>query len=222
MDYNAIDSRIKSAPRSEYARAHFLESEASPDPYLQFARWFEDAINTGTPAPNAMTVATAGADGAPDARVVLLKGFNADPAQAGFMFYTNYDSRKGKEIAANPRVTLLFFWPEMERQIRIEGAIGKVSAAQSDDYFNSRPLGSRLSAIASPQSQVVPDRAALESMLAQITAQHGNTAPRPAHWGGYRVTPHALEFWQGRPDRLHDRLRYRKDGESWVIERLAP
>ena len=222
MNYKAIDSRIKSAVREDYRRARLLETEAEADPYLQFAKWFEDALALGVTVPNAMTVATADADGAPDARVVLLKGFDADPAQAGFVFYTNYESRKGRELTANPRATLLFFWPEMERQIRIEGAVSKVPETQSDDYFTSRPLGARLSAIASPQSQVVANRAVLEARLAEVTARHGDAAPRPAHWGGYRVTPHAMEFWQGRPDRLHDRLRYRKEGGTWMIERLAP
>jgi len=171
------------------------------------------------PMVNAMTLATASAAGRPSARVVLLK----DVDQSGFVFYTNYESRKGLELAARPEASLLFYWIELEREVRIEGRVEKVTAEESDQYFSSRPLGSRHAALASPQSRLVPDRATLETRLAEIAKEHGDHPPRPAHWGGYRVIPDTVEFWQGRPDRLHDRLLFRRlpDG-GWTIERLAP
>jgi pyridoxamine 5'-phosphate oxidase len=185
---------------------------------MQFQRWLDEAVRAKLPTPNAMTLATVAADGAPGARIVLLKG--ADPR--GFVFYTNYQSRKGRELAANPRAVLVFHWTELEREVRIEGAVEKTSAAESDEYFSSRPLGSRHAAIASPQSAVVANRAALETRFAEIEKTQGDTPARPVHWGGYRLNPIAVEFWQGRPNRLHDRLLYSRTGERWTVSRLAP
>ena len=204
--------------RSEYLRATLDESEVARDPFTQFGAWFEAALRAQLPGPNAMCLATADAAGAPDARTVLLKGFD----ERGFVFYTNTQSRKGRELAANPRATLLFFWAELERQVRIEGRVEPVSAAEADEYYRSRPLGARHGAWASPQSEVLPNRSTLEAKLAEVTRALGEDPPRPPHWSGYRVVPHALEFWQGRPSRLHDRVRYRQDRGSWIIERLAP
>jgi pyridoxamine 5'-phosphate oxidase len=170
------------------------------------------------PTPNAMTLATVGAGGAPSARIVLLKGIDHN----GFVFYTNYMSRKGRELAANPRAALVFHWTELEREVRIDGSVEKVTAAESDEYFASRPLPSRHAAIASPQSEVVASRAELEARFAAAEADHGDAAPRPAHWGGYRLQPVTVEFWQGRPSRLHDRLLYTLQGGRWTLSRLAP
>ncbi len=202
--------------RNEYRRASLDEADAAADPLTQFQRWFDDAVRAELPTTNAMTLATVAADGTPGARIVLLKG--AD--QSGFVFYTNYQSRKGRELAANPRAALLFHWVELEREVRIEGTVEKTNAAESDAYFSSRPLGSRHAAIASPQSAMVANRAVLETRFAEIEK---NSEPvRPAHWGGYRLTPAAVEFWQGRPNRLHDRLLYTRTGKHWNISRLAP
>ena len=195
------------------------EKSAAADPFKQFERWFNAARAAGLHLPNALILATANAQGIPSARAVLLKGYD----QGGFVFYTNYASRKGREIAANPNACLLFSWVDLERQIRIEGPVRKVSASESDEYFASRPLGSRLGAWASPQSETVPNRAALEARFADAQRRFGDAVPRPPHWGGYRVIPHAREFWQGRENRLHDRLCYRREGDAqWTIERLAP
>ena len=195
------------------------EQSAAADPFQQFERWFNVAAAAGLHLPNAVILATADAQGTPSARAVLLKDY--DPS--GFVFYTNYSSRKGRELTANPHACLLFSWVELERQVRIEGPVQKVSAPESDAYFASRPLGSRLGAWASPQSETVPDRATLEARFADAQRRFGDAVPRPPHWGGFRVTPHAIEFWQGRENRLHDRLRYRRDDKSgWTIERLAP
>jgi pyridoxamine 5'-phosphate oxidase len=204
--------------RQEYASAELVEEEAAAEPFRQFARWFDDALRADLPLPNAMTLATATPAGRPSARVVLLKGVDAD----GFVFYTNYESRKARELAVNPYASLVFLWTPMERQVRIEGAVEKVSDAESDEYFDTRPLGSRLGAWASPQSMPLPSRLTLAAKVAAIMLRYGTAPPRPPHWGGYRVRPDAIEFWQGRPDRLHDRLRYVKQGASWKIERLAP
>ncbi|MBX9903842.1 MAG: pyridoxamine 5'-phosphate oxidase [Burkholderiales bacterium] len=204
--------------RNEYRRASLDEADAAADPLTQFQHWFDEAVRAELPTPNAMTLATVAADGTPGARIVLLKG--AD--QQGFVFYTNYQSRKGRELAANPRAVMVFHWVELEREVRIEGAVEKTSAAESDDYFSSRPLGSRHAAIASPQSTVVASRSALETRFAEVAKNQGEAPARPAHWGGYRLKPIAVEFWQGRRNRLHDRLLYSRDGARWSISRLAP
>jgi len=205
--------------RQEYMRERLDEADVAHDPVTQFTRWFDEAINARVPMVNAMTLASVSASGQPSARIVLLK--EAD--QAGFVFYTNYESRKGRELAANPRAALLFYWIELEREVRIEGRVAKVTARESDEYFSSRPLGSRFAAIASPQSQVVTGRAALEARFSETEKRAGSTPSRPACWGGYRVVPEIVEFWQGRSNRLHDRLQYRlRSGGNWIIERLAP
>ena len=208
--------------RQEYMRAGLSEADADRDPMRQFERWFEDALRAKLPLPNAMTLATVSRDGAPAARVVLLKGVE----RGGFVFYTNYRSRKAREIDERAQACLVFMWSELERQVRITGRVEKVDAADSDAYFVTRPVGSRLSAWASEQSEKVSSRAVLEKAMAEAKARYGDSPPRPPHWGGYRVTPAEIEFWQGRADRLHDRLLYTRragnvDG-SWRIERLAP
>jgi pyridoxamine 5'-phosphate oxidase len=204
--------------RQEYMRAGLAEADAHADPLVQFERWFNDALAAQLPLANAMTLATTADGGAPDARIVLLKGVD----NGGFVFYTNYESRKGRQLAAQPHACLVFFWAPLERQVRIDGAVEKVSAAESDAYFATRPVGARLSARTSAQSSVVPDRNALEHEMRNQQRQYGDNPPRPAHWGGYRVIPSRMEFWQGRENRLHDRLLYLRDGGSWKIERLAP
>ncbi len=204
--------------RQEYMRAGLAEADADPDPLLQFRRWMQDALSAGVPLPNAMTLATVSPSGAPDARVVLLKGLE----RGGFVFFTNYGSRKGRELAARPEACLVFLWPELERQVRIEGRVEKVAASDSDEYYATRPLGARHSAWASRQSETVAGRTALEEALRDVARRYGDHPPRPPHWGGYRVVPQAIEFWQGRANRLHDRLLYRPQGGGWKIERLAP
>jgi pyridoxamine 5'-phosphate oxidase len=205
--------------RQEYMRESLDDKDVARDPVVQFNRWFDEAVKARMPLVNAMTLATASATGRPAARIVLLKGADA----SGFVFYTNYDSRKGREIAANPQACLLFHWAELEREVRIEGRVEKVSAADSDQYFNSRPLGSRHAAIASPQSEVMASRAILEARFAEVEKRHGDSPPRPANWGGYRVVHDALEFWQGRSSRLHDRILYSREHDGgWTIARLAP
>ncbi len=204
--------------RQEYMRAGLAEADALPDPLLQFERWFKDALAAQLPLANAMTLATVTPEGAPDARVVLLKGVDG----GGFVFYTNYDSRKGHQLAARPRACLVFLWTQLERQVRIEGKVEKVSSADSDKYFLSRPAGARLSASASAQSEPVSSREFLESQVEKIKTQFGENPPRPPHWGGYRVIPAQIEFWQGRENRLHDRLLYTSAKGGWKIERLAP
>lgn len=204
--------------RQEYMRASLDETDVAPDPFEQFKRWFDEAVAAQMPMVNAMTLATVSAAGQPAARIVLLKGADA----RGFVFYTDYKSRKGRELTANPAAALLFHWVELEREVRIEGRVAKVSALESDQYFASRPLGSRHAAIASPQSKVVSSRAALEALLADAEKRHGDKPRRPANWGGYRLMPDTLEFWQGRPNRLHDRVIYTRKSRGWTIERLAP
>jgi pyridoxamine 5'-phosphate oxidase len=206
------------ALRQEYMRAGLDEDDAGPEPFALFERWFKDALAAGLPLANAMTLATVTPEGAPDARVVLLKGVD----NGGFVFFTNYDSRKGRELAARPEACLVFLWAPLERQVRVEGSVTEVTAAESTTYFATRPLGARISAWASDQSEVVRDRKFLEARLAEMKQRHGESPPRPPHWGGYRVTPQRIEFWQGRENRLHDRLLYTRRRSTWSIERLAP
>lgn len=204
--------------RTDYSRAVLEESSAHASPFEQFNQWFEEALKAQIPEPNAMTLATLGLDGRPKARVVLVKGLS----ERGFSFFTNYESNKGQELAANPQAALQFHWVELERQVRIEGRVEKLSEAESDAYYQSRPANSRLGAWASPQSQVIASRSVIEQREAQFRARFGDQVLRPPHWGGYRLIPDCFEFWQGRPSRLHDRLRYRLEQQSWRMERLAP
>lgn len=195
------------------------ESEVSADPFEQFQCWLDDAIQAGIGEPYAMTLATADRSGKPSARMVLLRGLDA----RGFSFFTHYDSRKGEELADNPRAALVFFWNELHRQVRVEGAISQVSSAESDAYFQTRPRGSQLSAWASRQDHVIAGRSVLEERMRQLEQQHqGQPVPRPPYWGGYRLVPEVIEFWQSRLNRLHDRLRYQRTAGGWRIERLSP
>ncbi|MGH2531837.1 MAG: pyridoxamine 5'-phosphate oxidase [Thermomicrobiales bacterium] len=206
--------------REDYRLDELHEGDVDPDPLRQFALWFDEARQASRREPNAMTVATASADGEPSARTVLLKAFD----ERGFVFYTHYDSAKGHDLAANPRAALLFYWPELERQVRISGTVEQVAHDESTAYFRGRPRGSQMAAAVSHQSAVLPSRERLHDDYARFEAEHegGEIAP-PEHWGGYRVAPAVYEFWQGRPSRLHDRLRYRRQPDDrWVIERLAP
>jgi pyridoxamine 5'-phosphate oxidase len=205
--------------RTNYERAELVDSTAEADPLKQFDLWLKEAIAAKVPEPNAMTLATVGSDLRPSTRIVLIKGFDA----RGIVWYTNYQSHKGQELAGNPFAALQFHWVEMERTVRIEGRVEKTSAEESDAYFHSRPLGSRYGALASPQSQVIVSREALEAETLRLEALYGDKPPRPAHWGGYRLVPDGWQFWQGRSSRLHDRLRYTLQTDGvWLRERLAP
>ena len=204
--------------RKSYERAELNEHASHADPMLQFDQWLHEAIKSEIPEPNAMTVATVGSNLRPSTRVVLIKGYDA----RGIVWYTNYDSRKGRELAGNPFAALQFHWVELERVVRIEGRVERVSAEESDEYFHSRPLDSRIGAWASPQSQVIPNRTLLVTNAAKFGAQFLLNPPRPPHWGGYRLVPDCWEFWQGRKSRLHDRLRYQQQADGWLRERLAP
>jgi pyridoxamine 5'-phosphate oxidase len=205
--------------RRDYKLQSFLETDAAANPIEQFTKWWQEAINSNIDEVNAMTLATCTTDGKPSARTVLLKDYNED----GFVFFTNYNSHKGKEINENPRAALVFFWKELERQIRIEGTVQKIDDAKSDAYFLSRPRGSKIGAWSSPQSEVIANRTILETHEERFKKEFGENIPRPLHWGGYIVQPTVIEFWQGRSSRLHDRLQYRLDAnKNWIIERLAP
>ena len=204
--------------RKSYEKAELSEAASASDPLKQFERWLNEAIQSEVPEPNAMTVATVASNMRPSTRVVLIKGYD----ERGIGWYTNYDSRKGQELAGNPFAALQFHWVELERVVRIEGRMEKISDAESDAYFHSRPLDSRIGAWASPQSQVIDGRTVLVTNAAKYAAQFMLNPPRPPHWGGYRLVPDEWQFWQGRRSRLHDRLRYRFNEGDWVRERLAP
>lgn len=205
--------------RKSYEQAALDETHVSALPIDQFHHWFDEAVKAKALEPNAMTLATVGADGRPSTRVLLIKGADAQ----GLVWFTNYQSRKGQELAVNPVAAIQFFWPELERVVRVEGRVERVPEAESDEYYRSRPLGSRIGAWASPQSSVLPSREQLENAWAEQQARLGDDPPRPAHWGGYRLVPDRWEFWQGRPSRLHDRIEYRLQADGgWLIQRLAP
>lgn len=206
--------------RSEYSSQTLLEQDVAADPVVQFEKWWHQAIEAEIEEPNAMTLATASVDGVPSARIVLLKGFD----RKGFVFFTNYRSYKGRQLEENPKACLVFFWKELERQVRIVGLVNPVGAEESDDYFQSRPVGSQLGALTSPQSEVITGREWLDEQYREMEAQfRGKAIERPSYWGGYRVQPVIVEFWQGRPSRLHDRIQYSlQEGGDWKIERLAP
>ena len=204
--------------RKNYTFGQLSETEVPTNPLSLFQVWFDQAVKAECPEPNSMTLATADTAGNPSARIVLLKG--AD--EAGFTFFTNYESQKGKDLAARPQAALLFHWHELERQVRIKGIVERVSAAESDEYFHSRPAASRIGAWASPQSAEIPNREFLEEAEKRFAADFGDKPPRPEHWGGYRLHPTEIEFWQGRPSRLHDRIHYQLEGARWRIARLAP
>lgn len=207
-----------SAIRTDYKKRELSESEVNTDPIGQFGAWFNEAIEGKLPELNAMTLSTVDSSGQPDGRIVLLKSYD----EHGFIFFTNYTSQKGKDLDINPKASLTFFWQELERQVRIQGTVSKVSEEESDSYFSKRPLGSQIGAIASPQSQTIQNKEWLVAQYEQIEKEAGTNPTRPKHWGGYLLNPTKIEFWQGRPSRLHDRLVYRKVGNDWQIKRLAP
>jgi pyridoxamine 5'-phosphate oxidase len=206
--------------RQEYQNEELNETSVHADPIRQFENWFREALDAGVPEPNAMTLATANVDFKPSARIVLLKGIE----DGSFVFFTNYNSRKGKELLWNPYATLLFFWSELSRQVRIEGRVVKIAEAASEEYFHKRPFGSQVGAVVSPQSEVIVGRNVLDEKMAALEKEYlGKTVPRPSHWGGYKVIPNAIEFWQGRQNRLHDRLLFTlEENNLWKLERLAP
>ena len=205
--------------RREYRLASLDVTDVDPDPVTEFGKWLEQALRAEILEPHAMTLATASADGVPSARIVLLRGYDG----TGFTFFTDYRSRKGRELGDNPRAALVFYWPDLERQVRIAGTVRKVTREESEAYFNSRPHGSRIGAWASHQSTVLASRQALEDAVREMMRLHPDgDVPLPEHWGGYRVVPAEFEFWQGRESRLHDRLRYRRSGDTWRLDRLAP
>lgn len=208
------------ALRRNYTRESLSIQDVNPDPIQQFDHWFREALNSELPEPNAMTLASATRDGRPSARIVLLKGFD----HRGFVFYTNYESRKGKELEENPHGALLFNWLELERQVRIEGIVERVSPEESEAYFQSRPKESQIGAWASPQSRKIAGREVLEARVHELatTFKHDEALPLPPFWGGYRIRPEQMEFWQGRESRLHDRIQYTHNGQGWMVERLAP
>ncbi len=215
-----IDNKAIAALREDY-RAKTLEiNDINSNPFLQFKNWLQEALNSSVKEANAMTIATVDAEGKPSARIVLLKGFDEN----GFIFYTNYDSKKGQDLAANPHIAAVFLWKDLERQIRIEGKAKKITKAASLQYFQSRPKGSQIGAWASPQSQVIPDRSILENNVATLKEKYKDVdnLPIPNHWGGYVIVPTLIEFWQGRSSRLHDRISYKLKRENWIMERLAP
>jgi pyridoxamine 5'-phosphate oxidase len=208
-----------SSIRKDYQLQSLSESDVKQDPIEQFGKWWDEAVASAIDEVNAMTLSTVTAEGKPSARIVLLKGFD----QKGFVFFTNYESNKGEQLSVNPFASLVFFWKELERQVRIEGICEKVSEQESDDYFHSRPIGSQLGACASPQSRIIESRLIIENNLEKLQDQYKDTEiPRPAHWGGYRIVPNSIEFWQGRSSRLHDRVKYLNVNQSWKIVRLAP
>jgi len=205
--------------RQEYRAAELAESDVDKNPFIQFGKWFKEALDALLYEPNVMTLATADLTGKPSARILLLKGFDEN----GFVFFTNYSSKKGKEMEENPQASMVFFWPELERQVRIDGLITKVAEQVSEDYFHSRPKGSQIGAAASPQSTIIPNRELLQNRVNELTATYTDQeVPKPAHWGGYLLEPTHIEFWQGRPSRLHDRITYTNVNGAWAINRLAP
>jgi len=208
-----------SSIRKDYQLKSLSEKDVKADPFAQFAQWWDEAVASEIDEVNAMTLSTVTFEGRPSSRIVLLKGFD----EKGFVFFTNYESDKGQQLSAHPFASLVFFWKELERQVRVEGSVVKVSEQESDDYFHSRPQGSQLGAIASPQSRIIEGRSIIEKNLENLQEQYqGAVIPRPSHWGGYRVLPETIEFWQGRSSRLHDRIKYIKEANVWRIVRLAP